>query len=216
MLLLTLYTVNRYQSRNEEAEMKITIIGGKTGLGRHIALHFADATVLSRPVYNIATEEGRTAICNEVERSGSDVVILNSFDHSDHNAQYNMFDALWTKFNMSKITIVIISSFGRLYADRGVGDSGFKSYCAVKKKISEDALRRSFSDVITAKLVVIEPCVLENNMGRSHLDGTYLSYKEFIKMIDAGLREVEDCRAVCITKIGQRTVSSLLKEAGLL
>lgn len=191
--------------------MRTVIIGGRTGLGQKIAEHY-NADVLSRPTYDISTDEGRKAICDEVEKQAPDVVILNSFDHGNRRSQFDTMVALWDRLSSKQITIVVISSFAKNYAGVDVGDKGFQAYCTAKKRISEQALRLAYQGPGIAKMVVIEPCVVENNVGKSFTDGCYISYGELLEMIDEGIETVKNCRATCISRIGSRTAASLLQD----
>jgi len=190
--------------------MTVALIGGRSGLGEKIAQHFDGCAVLSRPTYDISTVEGRAAICDEVDRLSSDIVVLNSFDHNHRRSQFDTFVSLWDRFSSRPITIVVISSFAKNYAGIDVGDAGFQAYCLAKKRLSEQALRSAYSSS-AAKVVVIEPCVVENNAGKNFVDGTYITYDELLDMIDCGLDQVKNCRATCISRVGLHSDASLLQ-----
>lgn len=138
--------------------MKLSIIGSQTGLGQHMVKFFQyerfNVFGLSRPDYDITTQEGCEKILTETE--DSEIIILNAYSHDMPNAQNALFEKLYRKYKNSKKTLVIISSYAANFAHIAK-----TAYAANKMLLSRRATEESAREH-NIKLVVIEPSYLEN------------------------------------------------------
>lgn len=191
------------------------VIGGKSGLGAKIAQHF-NATALGRPDYDISTVTGRNSILYEIHLADEDVIVLNAYDRDVPQSQLRLARDIWDEIKHKNKTLVVISSAARYFASltEAQVDKGFIQYCNAKRDLSEICFSVAWG--YPAKMVIIEPSYIESKVEDHRAVGkfnmTYLTYDEYLEMIEDGLKMAEKSQVVVLSRVGKHTINEFTSE----
>ena len=207
--------------------MAIVIIGGVTGLGGKITDHFSASwacqpiTLLSKydgydinNVPSILEEVNKVAFGERIfHQPMQDLIVLNAFDYSHPEAQQNLFDALWERYKNSAVTFIVMGSTARMWIWSASNDDTdrsriAKSYAKAKKKLHESVFYKVWEDTTKARAILIEPSFVENVIEHFEDKGQlYLSHKELLSIVDAGLSLSKFMKLVVISGKGLHPAS---------
>lgn len=205
--------------------MTIVVVGGTTGLGGEIRSHLMSH---KHAMVSIGKNEGYD-ICNTqsildvfsritwdvriVGEPNRDLIVLNAFDYSHPEAQQNLFDALWERYKNAAVTFIVMGSTARMWIWSASNDDTdrsriAKSYAKAKKKLHESVFYKVWEDTTKANAILIEPSFVENVIHHFEDKGQlYLSHKELLSIIDAGLSLSKFMKLVVISGKGLHPAS---------
>jgi hypothetical protein len=191
-------------------QANVAIIGGSTGLGAKITEYvqqYLDPNPLllgKTQGYSISTDDDRHSI--KLMLNGTLVnwnyIIINAFDHSNVDAQEQMFEVLWERYKDSNVTFIVIGSTAKMWG-WNANTPMAKEYSKAKERLYKSVFYKTWDDKTTARSILIEPSFVQNVVDYFEDKGQlYLAYEDFIGMLEAAVQMSFYMKLVCISGKG--------------